>query len=251
MNREELFIYLQQFLQPDQFKDYCPNGLQVSGKQQIKKIVTGVSACQALIDAAIAAKADTLLVHHGFFWKGEEPALTGIKRQRIASLLQHDINLFAYHLPLDAHPEVGNNVQLAKLFNFQEVLFLDGPYGHNIGCQGLLLEAQTPQQFAKTIATVLKREPQVVVAGNKPIKTIAWCTGAAQDYLEYVADLGVDAYLSGEISERTYHQAQELGVHYFAAGHHATERYGIKALGEHLAHRFHIDVEFIDIDNPV
>lgn len=243
ITQHQLNDYLQDYLQVVDFQDYCPNGLQVQGNESISHIVTGVTACQALIDAAIAENADALLVHHGYFWRGEETTLTSYKRQRIASLLEHDINLFAYHLPLDAHNKVGNNVQLAKLLGMKL-----------LGNQNLLfygsVEQQSGEQFASLLTEKLQRQPLWIEA-DRAITKIAWCTGAAQDMLEQAAAMGVDAYMSGEISERTYHQAKELGIHYFAAGHHATERYGVKALGEHLAKQFSVSVRFIDINNPV
>ncbi len=251
MQCEDLEIYLNQYLKPEQYNDYCPNGLQVEGTASIKKIITGVTASQALLDVAVTKKADALLVHHGYFWKNEDPRVISVKRNRLKTLLLHDINLFAYHLPLDGHQELGNNLELAKLLNFQEIQFLDGPYGHGVGCKGKLLSTFSVEQLTDLITEKLNRVPQVINANNKPIKTIAWCTGGAQDFISYAAELHIDAFMSGEISEQTYHLAKEYGIHYFACGHHATERYGIKALGEHLKQRFDIDVEFVDIDNPV
>ena len=248
MKLDALNHYLNTFLQPERFSDYCPNGLQVEGKQEINKVVTGVTASMALLQAAVEAKADAILVHHGYFWRGDALPITGIKKRRIQFLLQHDINLFAYHLPLDAHAELGNNVMLAKRLGLTIT-----------GCAGdkdmLLLaelnQPQTLQTFVETIARKLQRTPQVISDLNKPIKHIALCTGAAQGYIEQAVAAGVDVYISGEISEQTVHVARESGITYISAGHHATERYGIQALGEHLAHKFDLQHEFIDIDNPV
>lgn len=235
-------------LHPERFSDYCPNGLQIEGKSTIQRVVTGVTACQALIDAAIEQQADAILVHHGYFWKGEAQPVTGIKKRRIASLLAHDISLVAYHLPLDCHEQLGNNAQLARQFGWHMETLSDG-------ADALLRHASLPKSLsgealATQIETVLGRGPMHINA-DRPIRSVAWCTGAAQGYIEQALALGVDAYISGEISEQTVHTAREAGVHYFAAGHHATERYGVKALGEYLAERSGVPHQFIDIDNPV
>ena len=248
MKIDALNNYLNTLLQPERFSDYCPNGLQVEGKQEINKIVTGVTASMALLQAARRANADAILVHHGYFWRGEALPITGIKKHRIQFLLQHDINLFAYHLPLDAHSKLGNNVMLAKKLD----LTMTGRAGEKEML--LLAELKSPQplqSLVNLIETKLNRKPQVIGDLNKPIQKIALCTGAAQGYIEQAVAAGVDAYISGEISEQTVHVAIESGVSYISAGHHATERYGIQALGEHLAHKFDLQHEFIDIDNPV
>ena len=248
MKIDALNNYLNTLLQPERFSDYCSNGLQVEGKQEINKIVTGVTASMALLQAARRANADAILVHHGYFWRGEALPITGIKKHRIQFLLQHDINLFAYHLPLDAHAELGNNVMLAKRLGLQ----ITGRAGEKEML--LLAELKSPQplqSLVNLIETKLNRKPQVIGDLNKPIQKIALCTGAAQGYIEQAVAAGVDAYISGEISEQTVHVAIESGVSYISAGHHATERYGIQALGEHLAHKFDLQHEFIDIDNPV
>lgn len=250
-NLQEILQFCQQQLQVLSIKDYCPNGLQVQGRQQVKKIVSGVTASQALIDAAIAAKADALLVHHGYFWKGENETVVGIKHQRLKALLTHDMNLLAYHLPLDVHPQWGNNVQLAQLLDWQITGDLQPQAQPSIGLCGELRRAMTPQQFGEQLQTKLKREPLWIDGANGEIKTLAWCTGAAQGYIEDAIAAGVDAFVSGEISEQTVHIAREMGIHYFAAGHHATERYGVQALGEALASEFALEHEFIDIDSPV
>jgi dinuclear metal center YbgI/SA1388 family protein len=242
--------FLAQLLQPERFADYCPNGLQVEGRADVARIVTGVTASQALIDAAIAAQADAIVVHHGYFWKGESPAITGMKRRRIATLLRHDISLLAYHLPLDAHPELGNNAQLARKLGFTVTGGLQPDAAAPIGNVGRLDQPLEPVALARRIAEHLGRKPLLVRGGEHPVRTIGWCSGGAQDYIEQAAALGVDAFLSGEISERTVHCARELGIHYFAAGHHATEKWGVQALGAHLAREFGIAHQFIDIDNP-
>lgn len=251
MKREKLLEFLTYKLQPDLFKDYAPNGLQVAGSEKINKIITGVSANQALIDAAISHGADTLLVHHGFFWKGEDPRIIGVKRNRLKALLQHNINLIAYHLPLDAHDEFGNNVELARLLGI--VLHGNASCGEkpSLTFYGDFEQQLTGDELAELIETKLGRKPLYISGGKNKIKKVAWCTGAAQDFIEPLALQGFDAYITGEISERTVALAHELGVHFYAAGHHATERYGIKALGERIAEEFGVSVSFIDIDNPV
>ena len=247
----ELIRYCDDLLEADRFRDYCPNGLQVEGNEQVNKIVTGVTASQALIDAAIEAEADMLLVHHGYFWKGEDARVIGIKKQRIARLLESGVSLVAYHLPLDAHPVYGNNVQLAQLLDISVEGRLQEGSDPAIGLHGRLASPMSGKTFAKHIADKLGRDPLHVDSMSQEISTVAWCTGAAQGYIEQAVELGVDAYITGEVSEPTVHIARETGIHFYAAGHHATERYGVKALGEHLATNFGLDVQFIDIDNPV
>ena len=247
---EALLSCCNELLKPNVFNDYCPNGLQVQGKNDISRLVCGVTASQALIDRAIEAQADALLVHHGFFWKGEDPCITGIKQRRIRSLLSHDINLIAYHLPLDAHPRLGNNAQLAERLQITTTGGLEADNPHSVGNIGRLQQPVTATAFCRRVADVLGREPLLVAGGDHLIDTIGWCTGAAQGYIEQAALRGADAYLSGEISEPTVHSARELGVHYIAAGHHATERYGVQAVGDYLAQTFDLDYQFIDVDNP-
>ena len=237
-------------LQPERFADYCPNGLQVEGRPQVRRIVSGVTASQALIEAAIAAQADAILVHHGYFWKGESPCVTGMKRRRLGLLMQHDISLLAYHLPLDVHPELGNNAQLARRLDIAISGGLQPDAASSIGNAGSFATALSVEELAKLIAVRLGRNPLVIAGGERSIRTIAWCSGGAQGYIEQAAALGVDAFLSGEISEQTVHCARELGIHYFAAGHHATEKFGVQALGEFLAREFGIAHQFVDIDNP-
>lgn len=233
------------------FKDYCPNGLQVEGKSQVRKIITAVTASQAAIDAAIAEQADALLVHHGYFWKGEPSPLTGMKGSRIKALMQHDISLIAYHLPLDAHPTLGNNAALADLLNMKITGALDPSEAFPIGNVGMLQQPLTADQMMRHLEQCLQRLPLHLTGGPKNIQKIGFCTGGAQDYLYKAVDQGCDAYISGEVSERTFHEAQELGIHYFACGHHATERGGIIRLGQALAKQFNVIEKFIDISNPV
>ncbi|WP_447073013.1 Nif3-like dinuclear metal center hexameric protein [Shewanella indica] len=250
MQREELKQYLHEFLQLDQFRDYAPNGLQVEGKAEIRKIVTGVTACQALIGRAVEAGADALLVHHGFFWKNEPEVLTGMKRRRIKTLLLNDINLFGYHLPLDAHPMLGNNAELGRVLGVIEPEAVE-TVAQGLLWQGVLDSPMTAKDLSAMLEQCLGQVPLHLDGGDRSIQKLAWCTGGAQDYIDTAAALGVDAFISGEVSERTFHSAVEQGIHYFSAGHHATERFGIKALGEHLAHEFELEHEFIDIPNPV
>jgi dinuclear metal center YbgI/SA1388 family protein len=251
MQLSHLVSELNQLLSPHKVKDFCPNGLQVEGKDTVKRIITGVTASQALIDAAIARKADAILVHHGYFWKGEASAITGMKKRRLASLLTHDISLLAYHLPIDIHPTLGNNAQLANLLDIEFEAGLE-PFGSpSIAFKGRLKEPLSAEQFADKINRVLNRQPLMVNTRQKNIETIAWCTGGGQGYIDLAASQNVDAYLTGEASEQTIHSAKEQGIDFFAAGHHATERYGVKAVGEYLAQNFELDVEFVDIDNPV
>ncbi len=249
---------MNQELKPDLFRDYAPNGLQVEGRRSISRIVTGVTACEALIDAAIEQSADAIIVHHGYFWKGEDPAIRGMKAKRIKKLLGNDMSLIAYHLPLDAHRTLGNNWQLGERLGFDDIrimksgnirvlennntqlLFTGIAKFDNVAELGQLLEQQ------------LQRKPMLVQGDPaRKITRIAWCTGGAQGVFLDAAYAGADVFITGEVSEKTYHEAQETGVHFIAAGHHATERYGIQALGSWLESRFSLQVMYIDIDNPV
>lgn len=245
-----LLAALDEYLDAASISDYCPNGLQVQGRPQIKRLVTGVTASQALIDAAIEQQADAILVHHGYFWKGENPCIVGMKHRRIKSLIQHDINLLAYHLPLDIHPEVGNNALLGKLLGLTVTGPLEANNPRSVGLIGELDNPMTSQEFAQLIEQKLARTP-LVIDCEKPIRTVAWCTGGAQGYIEHAIAAGVDAFITGEISEHSTHSALENGISYFSAGHHATERYGVQALGEWIAERFGIEHQFIDCPNPV
>ena len=250
MQRREFNQLLNDILKPHLIKDFCPNGLQVEGKNEIKKIVTGVTASQALIEAAIEQQADAILVHHGFFWKGESQPITGMKKRRIGALLANDINLFGYHLPLDIHPAVGNNAQLAKLLDIEIEAGLE-PVSDSVAMKGRLKTPLSGEDFADKIAKVLNRTPLTSLVRSAKIETIALCTGGGQGYIDLAAEQGIDAYLTGEASEQTIHSSREQNIDFFAAGHHATERYGVKALGELLAQEHGFDVTFIDIDNPV
>src|SRR4030066_830211 len=243
----ELRDYNASLLQTGLFKDCCPNGVQVEGRPEVRRIATGVTASQHVLDEAIAWGADAILAHHGYFWRNEDVTLVGIRKRAIAQLLRNDVSLRAYHLPLDAHAELGNNAQLGKLLGLVE----HGRFGEqNIACFGESAHPQTLAQFAAQIGHALQRIPQVIGDNAGSIRKVAWCSGGAQGYFEMAITLGVDAYLTGEISEQNFHLAQESGVAFIAAGHHATERLGIKALGEHLASRFCLEHRFFDQDNP-
>lgn len=245
----ELTRYLHELLETRRFSDYCPNGLQVEGARAVGRLVTGVTASEAFIDRAIDSGADALLVHHGYFWKGEPAPVTGMKARRIGKLLRNGIHLLAFHLPLDAHPRYGNNVQLAELLGFDVSGSFPAGGVEGLGLYGTV-EPVAASALAEHVAERLGRRPTLVEGGDGPVRRLAWCTGAAQGFIEQAADLGVDAYISGEISEPTAHVARERGLHYIAAGHHATERYGVQALGRHLAERYGLEHVFIDIDNP-
>jgi dinuclear metal center YbgI/SA1388 family protein len=248
---DELVAYSDSLLQAGEFQDYCPNGLQVEGRGEVRRIVSGVTASQALVDAAIEAGADVLLVHHGYFWKGEAAPIVGMKRRRLKALLEHGISLLAYHLPLDAHPELGNNARLAAELELETAGWFGGGRGPDIACHGRPPQPLTPAALAGHLEARLGRAPLHLPGRSERIERLAWCTGAAQSYIEAAAALGVDAFISGEASEQTTHLARELGIHYFGAGHHATERGGPRALGAHLAEKFSLEHRFIDIDNPV
>jgi len=249
-DRSDLLQTLDELLQPARFQDYGPNGLQVEGALQVQRIVTGVTASRALIEAAIAAGADTLLVHHGLFWRGHDGRVTGWMRQRLGLLLAHDINLLAYHLPLDAHAELGNNAQLGRVlglvadarFGEQDLGFLGGrPDGASF---------DNATALGRSISVALGRQAIVVDPSPRPVRRIAWCTGGAQSYFEAAIEAGADAFITGEISEPQAHHARECGVAYLACGHHASERYGVQAVGAHVAARLGLTHHFIDIDNP-
>lgn len=250
MNNLELEQLLNQTLNSDKINDYAPNGLQVEGKDSVQKIITGVTASQALIDYATEQKADALLVHHGYFWKNENPCIRGMKGKRIKALLTHNINLYAYHLPLDVHPELGNNAQLAALLGIENLRPLEKS-AVSIPVWGELVEPTTAEDFALRVEQVLQRKPLICIEnGPHFIRKIGICTGGGQGYIDLAAREGCDAFITGEVSEQTIHSAREQGIHFFAAGHHATERYGIKALGEWLAKEYGFEVEFKDMDNP-
>jgi len=248
MHRDELENYLNQLLDISRFHDYCPNGLQVEGRNSIHTIISGVTASLDLLQAAVAARADAILVHHGYFWRGEDTRIVGMKSRRIALLMIHEINLFTYHLPLDIHPEYGNNALLGKELGLIET----GRFGEqDIAVQGKLAQTMTLGALGEKISLTLLRKPMIIGDPDKVIQQIAWCTGAAQSYFEAAIQRGIDAFITGEISEQTVHAAREAGVAFIAAGHHATERYGVQALGDHIAQKFGIQHRFIDIGNPV
>lgn len=248
MLRDELRTYLDSLLEAARFRDYCPNGLQVEGKSEVRRVLCATTASQAVIDAAIYWQADAILVHHGWFWKGEDGRVTGFRKQRMAALLANDINLFAYHLPLDAHPTLGNNAQLAEKFGW----IVDGNFGEqNIGFLGRLAEPLSTAALAAHVGNVLGRTPQLLGDPQRVIKRIAWCSGGAQGYFEQAIAAGADVFVSGEVSEQTYHLALESGIPYIAAGHHATERYGVQALAAQLAALHGLECRYLELDNPV
>lgn len=250
VGRDELAEFLAQSLDITRFRDYCPNGLQVQGRDRIRKVVTGVTASVALIEAAIREQADAILVHHGYFWRGEDARVVATKHRRLKLLLTHDINLFAYHLPLDMHPEFGNNAQLGKVIGLRAT----GRFGENdLGWLGEVEDTniKTVADLAARIEACLGRSPLLIGDSSLPAKRLAWCTGAAQNMLGDAIAAGAQVYLSGEISEPTVHLARESGACYLSCGHHATERYGVQAIGENLARRFGLLHQFIDIPNPV
>jgi dinuclear metal center YbgI/SA1388 family protein len=248
MLREELSAYLEGVLEVPRFRDYCPNGLQVEGRAEVRRMVCGVTASQALIDAAVAREADAILVHHGWFWKGEDGRVTGFRKRRLQTLLAHDINLFAYHLPLDAHPELGNNAQLAKRFGWT----VERRFGEqDLGCLAVLPAPTFAGDVAQAAQQLLGRTPLLIGDARQLVRRVAWCSGGAQDWFEAAIEAGAELFMSGEISEQTTHLARESGVSYLAAGHHATERYGVMALGAHLAECCGLSCDYVEIDNPV
>ncbi|MDW7643195.1 MAG: Nif3-like dinuclear metal center hexameric protein [Nitrosomonadaceae bacterium] len=248
MKLSELKSYLDQLLNVSHFHDYCPNGLQVEGRNEIYTVITGVTASLNLLQAAVAANADLILVHHGYFWRGENECVVGMKRHRIALLIENNINLLAYHLPLDAHSVLGNNAQLGCQLDFIE----SGRFGEqNIAMLGHLSRDITLEELGVKIERVLSRTPLIIGDKAGLIRRIAWCTGAAESYFNEAIRLNVDVFITGEISERNVHVSRECGVGLISAGHHATERYGVKALGEHIAQKFGITHQFIDENNPV
>ena len=248
INAQALCTYCDVLLDAAAFVDYAPNGLQVEGQRPVRLLVTGVTACAALIEAAVEAGADALLVHHGWFWKGEDPRLVGPKGRRARALLASGASLIAYHLPLDAHPLYGNNATLGARLGILDPRA--STIGNGLVWTGRLDRPRAPRDWAELIGDRLGRVPTLVDPGLGVVERVAWCTGGGQGYLEAAAGLGVDAFLSGEISEQTTHLARELGIAYLAAGHHATERYGVQALGARLAERFDLRHRFIEIANP-
>lgn len=248
MDRIELELYLNDMLDIGRFKDYCPNGLQVEGRRRIDKIATGVTASLAFLEAAHEWGADAVLVHHGYFWRNEAPQVTGRKYRRLKVLIANEMNLFAYHLPLDDHPEYGNNAQLGARLG----LIADTRFGaDDLGWMSTLPMPITLAHFAAQVERTLGRTPLVLGDPDVELRRVAWCTGAAQSYFEAAIDAGADVFLTGEISEPTTHISAESGVAFVSAGHHATERYGVQAVGAHLSEQFDIEHLFIDVDNPV
>lgn len=251
----ELAAWLDDTLQAARFKDYCPNGLQVEGRERTGSIIAGVTASEALLRAAVERRADAVLVHHGWFWKNEDPRVRGPRRARLALALAHDLNLLAYHLPLDAHPQLGNNAQLARVLGLAPDTGADG-LPHTCGPDNLIWLGTAPGlatlgELAQRVARRLNRAPLTVGDPAKPVRRVAWCTGAAQGLMDAAIEAGADAYITGEASEPTVHLARETDTGFIGAGHHATERYGVQALGAAIVQHFGIKVEFVDIDNPV
>lgn len=250
MQLSELQTYLDQLLEAPRLRDYCPNGLQVEGRGEVGRVLCGVTASLALLEHAVAGAYDAVLVHHGYFWRGEDGRITGFRKQRLATLLRHDISLLAYHLPLDVHPELGNNAQLGRLMGWvADGRFADQELGW-IGQVSSSGASEPAGQVARSVAARLGRDPLLVGDAERPVRRIAWCTGGAQGYFEQAILAGADLYVSGEISEQTVHLARESGVPYIAAGHHATERYGARALAHHLRESCGLVADFVDIDNP-
>ncbi|MDD2179509.1 Nif3-like dinuclear metal center hexameric protein [Acidovorax sp. D2M1] len=255
IHRSQLLQAFDSLLQPERFKDYGPNGLQVEGKAEIRRVVSGVTASRALIEAAIAAQADAIFVHHGLFWRGQDGRVTGWMKQRLQLLLAHDINLFAYHLPLDAHAELGNNAQLGRVLGWAA----DARFGEQDLGFAAPVAFDNAQALADHVAKALGRPVTLVPPGDaagdaappqRPVRRVAWCTGGAQGYFESAIAAGADAFITGEISEPQAHLAREMGVSFIAAGHHATERYGAPAVTAHVAGQWGLSHQFIEIDNP-
>ncbi|WP_269533610.1 Nif3-like dinuclear metal center hexameric protein [Chitinimonas sp. BJYL2] len=248
MSLQELEKYTGQLLQVDRYKDYAPNGVQVEGRAEVRRLLCGVTASEALIDAAIAWQADAILVHHGYFWRNEDARVVGRKKRRLAKLLAHDISLLAYHLPLDAHPDLGNNAQLGLRLGLQA----EGRFGEqDMGWTGSLPAPMTLAEFGVRVGAQLGRDPMLLGRPDQPVHKVAWCTGGAQGYFDAAVAAGCDVYLTGEVSEHNYHAALEQGVGFVAAGHHATERYGVQALAAHLAGQFDLVWHYQELDNPV
>lgn len=250
LHRTELVDYLDGLLAASAQTDYCPNGLQMEGRTEIRHLVTGVTASQRFLESAIAAGADAVLVHHGYFWKGEPAPVVGMKAARLRMLLRHDVSLLAYHLPLDVHPRFGNNACLARQLGIEPVASVSAAGIPGLLWHGHLAEPMAAETFAQRLHQALGQAPVHVEGGPDPIRHVAWCSGGGQRFVPEAAAIGADAYFSGEISEPTTHEARELGLHYFAAGHHATERGGVQALGAHLAEHFGLTHQYIDDPNP-
>ena len=248
---QDIIQWCDQTLKSSEFKDYAPNGLQIEGKTEVRKILAAVTASQDAIDAAIRENADLLLVHHGYFWKGEAYPITGMRGKRIKSLIQHDISLLAYHLPLDSHPSLGNNAAIADLLKLERIEALDPSERHPIGNIGYLNQPMPVEVFKKFVSEKLKFDAIHLPADKTMIEKVGFCTGGAQDFIVKAAEQGCDAYISGEVSERTFYEAKELGIHYFACGHHATERYGVQRLGQAISEQFDIEYVYFELNNPI
>ena len=248
---QDIIQWCDQTLKSPEFKDYAPNGLQIEGKTEVRKILAAVTASQDAIDAAIRENADLLLVHHGYFWKGEAYPITGMRGKRIKSLIQHDISLLAYHLPLDSHPSLGNNAAIADLLKLERIEALDPSERHPIGNIGYLNQPMPVEVFKKFVSEKLKVDAIHLPADKTMIEKVGFCTGGAQDFIVKAAEQSCDAYISGEVSERTFYEAKELGVHYFACGHHATERYGVQRLGQAISEQFDIEYIYFELNNPI
>ncbi|WP_173911301.1 Nif3-like dinuclear metal center hexameric protein [Acinetobacter sp. Marseille-Q1618] len=247
----EIIQWCDRTLKAAEFKDYAPNGLQIEGKTEVNKILCAVTASQAAIDAAIEQNADLLLVHHGYFWKGEPYPITGMRGKRIKTLIQHDISLVGYHLPLDAHPTLGNNAAIAEILALENIEALDPSERNPIGNIGYLKHPISPEAFKALLTEKLGFDTIHLPASTTQVQKIGFCTGGAQDYIEKAAEQACDAYISGEVSERTFYQAQELNVHYFACGHHATERYGVQRLAQAISEQFNIEYSYFELNNPI
>jgi len=237
------------YLKADAVNDYCPNGLQVEGRSEVLRVISGVTASLALIEAAIERQADVLLVHHGYFWKGENPCMTGMRQKRLKALLANDISLLAYHLPLDIHPEVGNNVRLGQALGIAIEGELAAANPRVVGLLGRLPEPVSAAEFALRVEQVLGRTP-LLIESSRPVQRIGWCSGGGQGFIDEAIAADVDLYLTGEASEQTFHSARENNISFIAAGHHATERLGVQALGEWMAQHFGLFHQFIDCHNP-
>ena len=249
---QEIIQWCDHTLKSSEFKDYAPNGLQIEGKTEVNKILCAVTASQDAIEAAIAQKADLLLVHHGYFWKGEAYPITGMRGKRIKALIQNDISLVGYHLPLDSHPTLGNNAAIADILDLENIEPLDPSERHPIGNIGYLKNAISPEEFKTLVTKKLGFNAIHLPANDQPlIQKVGFCTGGAQDYISKAADMGCDAYISGEVSERTFYEAKELNVHYFACGHHATERYGVQRLAQAISEQFNIEYSYFELNNPI
>ena len=250
-NLDEIILWCNQTLKSHEFKDYAPNGLQIEGKHQVHKILCAVTASQDAIEAAIEQQADLLLVHHGYFWKGEPYPIIGMRGKRIKTLIQNDISLVAYHLPLDSHPNLGNNTAIADLLELKNIEALDPTEKHPIGNIGFLKQAMRPEEFKEFLTHRLGFDTIHLAADKKQISKIGYCTGAAQDFISKAAEQDCDAFISGEVSERTFYEAKELNVHYYACGHHATEKYGVQRLAKAISEQFDIEYSYFELSNPI